>query len=179
MTLEHNVPAAQSLAKPKAIVAGIINTLTGDISDTTTNTSAKTRLFLKARDELNVQHGQNAFMVFEFNSIGMGNIDYIKRHIKSGNPDSLLQGVYLLQARYKVQETEMALERIEKELSLTEETMRDCLALYDNHSSAKRDIIEDALSHAVNGLQSEIESLRSRFHLRKRTLKQLDHTNQE
>jgi hypothetical protein len=179
MTLEHNDPAAQSQTKSKAIVAGIINTLTGEISDTTTNTSAKTRLFLKARDELNIQHGQNAFMVFEFNSIGMGNIDYIKRHIKSENPDSLLKKVYLLQARYKVQETEKELERLEKELSLTEETMRDCLALYENHSSAKRDIIEDALSHEVSELQSEVKSLRSRLHLRKRTLKQLDHTDQE
>jgi hypothetical protein len=57
--------------------------------------------------------------------------------------------------------------------------MRDCLALYENHSSAKRDIIEDALSHEVSELQSEVKSLRSRLHLRKRTLKQLDHTDQE
>lgn len=183
MTLENTVPSNESTArssgKAKTIVAGIINTRTGDISDTTTNTSAKTRLFLKVRDELNIQHGQNAFMVFEFNSIGMGNIDYVKRHIKSSDPDLLLKTVYLLQAQYKIQETEMELERIEKELSLTEETMSDCLALYNNDSSAKRYIIENALSTEVNDLQSQIKSMRSRLHLRKQTLNRLEHTSQK
>lgn len=157
--------------KPDAIVAGIINTRTGEISDTITSTAGKVRLFLKVRDELNVQHGKNAFMVFEFNSACSGNIDYVKRNMQTEATDRMSM-LYLLQVRYNIQETERALIRLKGELSLIQETMSECLRCVGDHPK-KREIIEDALTEEVRGTELEIESLLGKLSFQKKKEKAL------
>jgi hypothetical protein len=167
----ENISATQS--KPKAIVAGIIDTRTGAISDTITNPSGKTRLYLKVRDELNAVHGKDAFMVFEFNSTLGANFDYIQRHMKSKEL-SVLGEIRLLKARYKVQETELQLESVKKELALMEETVSDCLSICGESAAAKREIIEDAFSDKLRELELSVESMIGLLFRQKENVKKLE-----
>mgnify|MGYP000729975636 CR=1 FL=1 len=155
------------------IVAGIINMQTGELSDLIANPSGKSRLALKARDELNAVHGRDAFMVFEFNSIGgSGNLDYIARNMKAENPAELLKVAYLLQARYRIQETEHQLSDAKNALAEAEETRTECLALYEGKNKAKAEIVSNAFEHEITELESDVSSLSDRLAQQKRTLAQ-------
>lgn len=165
MSLANNTPTVQ------AIVAGILDLRSGEISDTITNPSGKTPLYHQVL-ALNDVHGKNAFMVFEFNTFGdLGNVDYIKRIMQSDDP-SLLKPVYLLRTRYLAQQTEKSIERVKHELTLVNETLEECLALYGESQRAKRDIISDALSDEINQLQCSIKSLEWTFSQQKLKIKE-------
>ena len=161
------------------IVAGIINTQTGKVFDTITDPSDKTRLFLKTRDELNTQHGKNAFMVFEFNSMGgQGNLDYVRRNMQS-NDSTLLNELNLLKARYKVETIETALLHTQKALDLIEQTREECLALYDSNNSTKREIVENAFADDVQEKMDEISSLNQHHAQQRRKVAQLENSIQD
>jgi len=161
------------------IVAGIVDTRTGEIVETTVNPSAKVRLSLRARDELNAEHGKGTFAVFEFNSMGgMGNLDYLRRNLRTDNPDAL-KAVERLRARYNVADTERAMERVTAELTLTQSVRDECMAMYEQSGDAqKRAIVEDAFSDELDGLQDELNSLRYQRAQCLKSLRSLEETAQ-
>lgn len=155
------------------IVAGIIDTRTGEILETVTKPSEKTRLHLKVRDELDPEHGRFAFMTFELNSMGgLGNLDFIRRNMLSDDPD-ILKGVYLLNARYDVASLSKSLDRAEAELALAEQVKEECLALY-NDNAEKRSVVEDAFSHEEEESQEAVRSISFQLRQRKDRLRKLE-----
>lgn len=156
-----------------AIVAGIIDTRTGEITETTDNTSAKTRLLLKVRDELNAEHGRDAFMVFEFNSVGgLGNLDFVKNKMAEGTGEAL-KTLYRLQALYRVQETGKELKRAEAELTTAEEARDECLALFGETQNAKRQFVESSLSESIEEYRDAVRELKRRLGLQRRRVAEL------
>jgi hypothetical protein len=146
-----------------AIVAGILNTRTGEVLETTDNASAKTRLLLKVRDEMNVEHGKGAFMVFDFDSTGgMGNLDYVRRNLLADNP-AILKDVEALKAAYNLEQTQIRMDRLKAELAMAEEAKAQCLAVFGDNDSAKREFVDGALSEEIDLIQAEIDTLQSKL----------------
>lgn len=160
------------------IVAGIINTRTGEIVETTNNPSAKTRLNLRARDELNAEHGKGTFMVFEFNSMGgMGNLDYVRRNMRTDDA-AALANLELLRARYKVAETIRSIERVTAEMTKLQEVRDECMALYERQGDGqKRTIVDGAFSHDIEVFQEEIGSLNSQLAQHRKRLRTFSDTD--
>lgn len=150
----------------KAIVAGIINTKTGEISDTISNASGKTKLYLKARDELNATHGKNAFMTFEFN--GLGNISYVKKHMASNDP-ALTKELDVLSCKFQLESADKNIARIQKEIDFANEVSDDCGSRFSDAESAKRTFLQDLIEEEMNDINSNLNSAKlSKRHLKRR-----------
>jgi len=161
------------------IVAGILDTRTGEVIETTNNASAKTRLFLRVRDELNVEHGAGAFMVFEFNSMGgSGNLNYVRRNMQT-TEQSALKHVELLKVRYNVANTRQSLDCAKSALNLTKRVRDECLALYSGDGNAdKWDLVNDTFSTALDECQDNVELLNSQLTRQLKRLSNLESNNQ-
>lgn len=133
------------------IIAGIINCRTGEIIETVTRSADKTALRLKVRDELNKEHGKDAFYAFELNTALGFSLSYLRKLMKSDDP-ALTREIQLLNARYKVHQTTENLARLEKEVSVGEDAFDKCCALFENGSPE--------LSFVQDGLETELDERR-------------------
>lgn len=163
----------------KAVVAGIVDTSTGEIVETTDNPSAKTRLHLRVRDELNAQHGAGAYMVFEFNSMGgSGNLSYVRQRMRSSDPTAL-KSVELLKARYDVASTRRNLARAEDGMRLTEGVRDECLTLFSRDSdAAKRGIVDGAFATELDEAQDAVDTLKQELAHQLKRLRNLEARDQ-
>ncbi|PSU89790.1 hypothetical protein [Photobacterium kishitanii] len=155
----------------KPVVAGIIDTKTGEFSEMTCNPSAKARLRLKVRDELNPVHGKDAFVVFEFG--GVLGIDRIKRAISSAN-ESAVKELEKLYLKFQIHQSEESLARINVKLSLAKKTLEECLGLYDSKQVAARELIESLFSNEIDEISSASSGVSFTISKQKKMLKQLD-----
>lgn len=143
------------------IISGIINTQTGDITETVLSSEQnrsrrKTALRLKVRDELNKQHGPNAFMTFDFEtSIGC-DLSYIRKHMVSKEP-ALLQTLEQHRDRYMLVQATQRLASTEKTLATTREVLNECSALYQDNET-KLFIIEEAMEEEIRTIEKSISS---------------------
>jgi hypothetical protein len=149
----------------KAIVAGIINMTTGEISDTTTETSQKVKLSLKVRDELNKEYGADAFMSFAFN--GLSDVSYVKSKMKSKDP-AVKAELQMLQCQYELSMIENKITRIEEEIAFISQISDDCAKHFTGNECSKnnflQELIEDRDSEAETKLK--IAKLTKRQHLK-------------
>jgi hypothetical protein len=128
-----------------AIVAGIINTRTGDLSDLITDTSKKTALFIKVRDVLNKTHGENSFAAFFFN--GLNNISYVKKNMI--NKDSeITKPMSLLNCKFQIQSLNKRIEGYKKELTIANDS------LDENESN---ELVADLLEDEIDDINRELE----------------------
>lgn len=158
-----------------AIVAGIINTRTGEIIETTDNSSAKVRLSLKVRDELNAEHGKDAFMVFELNLMGgMGNVEFVKNKMQPGT-EAAMRELDRLQAIWRLEQTQKELDRAQAELSVAEQAKDECLELFSMgvNAAEKREFVDDALSEAMDEMANTVRELKERLGRYRRRVNEL------
>lgn len=144
------------------IIAGIIDTRTGTITDTLTKQKGKTANRLKVRDELNKEHGKDTFMTFEFSTLS--NVSYIKRNMASNDP-ALTHELDVLQCRFNIAETDKSILRQQDEINIAEEAVEECAAIFSVSplalfisSSAKCQFIADAAENEIKELESELSS---------------------
>lgn len=133
----------------KEIVAGIINTTTGEITDTITNPSYKIKLALKVRDELNSVHGKNAYMEFHFNFDG--NVSFVKRHMKSDA--SLTKDLDLLSLKYRLYEYDVNISILENDLAVAQSVLDD-----NSGDSEKNQLIRDLVENEFDKISRNIKS---------------------
>lgn len=160
----------KSMKMQNVIVAGIIDTQTGEIFDTTTKQSEKTKLYLKVRDEYNPAYGKDTFTVFSFDSIG-GNLNYVKSKMK---PNATLDEIMLLKAHYDIYKKEVGLEQLKSRLSEIEETQCECLAIYGKDQYTKRMIISDLLNEEIDDIKVDICTLSNKLNHMKYQLKRME-----
>jgi hypothetical protein len=148
-----------------SIVAGIINTITGEILDTVTNPSQKTSLRLKARDELNIGNDKDTFMVFEFNSLN--NIVYIKKNMKADEPKAVLE-LDRLHCLYTTEVSENNHSRMLNSLEMANETRDECENLF-KANPFKLNFVLDAIDNEIENITDEISDVKSTiFNLNRR-----------
>ena len=150
-----------------AIVAGILDCRTGEIIETVTRATEKTALRLKVRDELNKEHGKDAFYAFELDTALGFNLSYLRMLMKSNDPALTLE-VELLSARYKVYQTTQQLARLEKEVTACEDAFDKCCELFENGSLEQEFVqcgLEDELTDrrdSVSGCKSDLAMYKKR-----------------
>lgn len=137
------------------IIAGIIDTRTGAITDTVTHPQDKTALRLKVRDELNVAHGKGAFMAFELDTSLGFNLGYLRKHMQTDDPQATL-ALELLNARYQLHKTSTLLDKKKQELATCEDANDKCLALFTVGSVAS-EFVYDGLSDALEEMRNDID----------------------
>lgn len=140
-----------------AIVAGIINTQTGEISDTITNTSQKNKLYLKVRDELNKTHGQNTFATFFFN--GLNNISYIKKNMINKDTN-ITKSMSLLNCKFQIETLNKDLEDYKKELMTANTSLDD-----NEENELIAELIEDKIDDINREIEITQDSINSWFKL--------------
>lgn len=137
------------------IIAGIIDTRTGEITETVTRQKNKVALRLKVRDELNVEYGRDTFMVFELDSILGANLSYIYKKMKTDDPAATHQ-LELLNIRYLIHNKTENLARLEKELSIGENAFDKCCALFEP-GSAELEFTESGLERELDEYRQTVE----------------------
>lgn len=143
------------------IIAGIIDTRTGKISDTVTRPQEKTALRLKVRDELNVEHGKDTFMAFELDTALGFNFTFLRNKMQTTDPQATAE-LELLHARYQHHRTTELLANKKAELATCEDAMDKCLALFPQGSTAN-EFIDNGLSDALVELRNDIDSCSHRL----------------
>tara|TARA_B100000809_G_C15136962_1_gene531060 strand:- start:712 stop:1236 length:525 start_codon:yes stop_codon:yes gene_type:complete len=160
------------------IIAGIINTTTGELTRTLSTQKGKTENRLFVRDVLNKEHGDYAFMTFEFRSWDT-RLDFIQRHMKDKDP-VFMHELHVLRCRYRLAETKTEIERKKEEIKIAEEAADECTSIYSTvpralfkASQAKREFIDDSLDGDIQELKSELSSIMGNLGGHTRTLKKL------
>jgi len=164
------------------IIAGIINTQTGEISDTVTRSDnrsadarAKTYLRLKVRDELNTEFGKNAFMSFELDS-ALTNISYIKGFMPK-NKD-VTRELDLLNAKYQLTRAQNAVDMRNKEITLAETAQETALSAFvgnDDETNLQREFITEHIDvglHELYERRDESQSSVNRWESKIKTFEQ-------
>lgn len=141
------------------IVAGIVNCRTGEIIETVTRATEKTALRLKVRDELNKEHGKDAFYAFELDTALGFSLSYLRKLMKSDEPALTLE-VQLLNARYKVHQTTQQLARLEDEVTAGESAYEKCCELFENGSS-ELDFVQSGLEDELTERRDSVSDCKS------------------
>lgn len=155
------------------IIAGIINTRTGEISETVTSVGSKTALRLKVRDELNQAHGDNAFMVFEFKSWDT-RIDHIERNMHKDAPANALNTLEILRARYLVVNTQTSLQQEEIKLSQAREVVAKINEFMQGADSFQQEFARNALMEKLDEVERAVSDIKTRLQLRQDHLRRLE-----
>lgn len=161
------------------IIAGIINTTTGELTRTLSTQKGKTENRLFVRDVLNKEHGDYVFMTFEFRSWDT-RLDFIQRHMKDQDP-VFMHELYILRCLYRIAETNTAIEQKKEEIEIAEAAAEECTSIYSTiplalfkASQAKRQFIDDSLDCDIQELKSELSSIMGNLGGHQRNLKKLN-----
>jgi len=154
------------------IVAGILNTLSGEISDTITEPRHKKKLYRKT-EKLNTNHCDNTFMVFEFGLTGASNIPGIKEKMLSNN-QSILNRVLILKSRYDLFNKKNELNSLKSELEHLKEALRVCFLIYETNQYSKREVVSNALQKEISAIEELIFDAEKDFNSIKRELNRLE-----
>jgi hypothetical protein len=165
-------------SKSNVIIAGIINTTTGELTRTLSTQKGKTENRLYVRDVLNKEHGDYAFMTFEFRSWDT-RLDFIQRHMKDKDP-VFMHELYVLRCLYRLAETNTAIELKKEEIRIAEEAADECTGIYSTMphalfkaSQAKAQFIDDSLDGDIQELKSELSTIMGNLGHNTRELKKL------
>lgn len=143
------------------IIAGIINTSTGAIVETTTKPKEKGPMRLKVRDTLNVEHGRGAFFFFELDSSVGFSFTYLRNQMRTSDPKAL-HALELLHARYQHYRYSTIIDNKVLNLETCEDALDKCLELFPDNSVA-REFVDEGLSDGLTELRNEIDSCRDRL----------------
>jgi len=108
-------------------VACIVDLRTGAVVDTTAIPSQKTALYLKVRDELNVQHGAGTFMTLDFCTATFS----MRYFIGKLHPDADSTPVRRLWLRNQIASKEASLLRLQNEQAFHDALRDEVLSRYD------------------------------------------------
>lgn len=139
------------------VSACIINTKTGEISDTITRADS-TALRLKVRDELIPAHGANSFMTVEFR-IASFNLRYLKTRLSS---DADLNPVTLLWLQYQLHHQQRVIDSRQADYTLAVDAKKDVQARYADNIPMQT-LLEDLLDDAIVERGNELNEAKSTF----------------
>jgi cell division protein FtsL len=149
------------------IIAGIINTTTGELTRTLSTQKGKTENRLYVRDVLNKEHGDYAFMTFEFRAWD-ADISFIKRHMVSKEPALIIE-LEILQCHFNIAQANNDIVNQKREIETAEEAVDECSCFYSTlpkalfkSSRAKSQFITDAADEDIQELKSELSSKQTR-----------------
>lgn len=142
------------LTNEQPVIAAIIDTRTGEISETTTITKEKNRLRLKVRDELNSVHGRDTFLLLDFSPVSR-NVNWVKSLMKTEDPEAFNEAIRL-NIKYMIWDKKQNIARIEGELAKVVETQDECLALYDSSSKDKHEIVADLFIREIEDFEETL-----------------------
>ena len=145
----------------ETVIAGIIDCRTGEIIETATTKVQKRPFPLKVRDELNAVHGKDAFYAFDF-ELALGfSLSYIRKLMKSDDPQ-LTHELVRLHLLYKIANLKNNIATYQSNLEKYESAAEKCCALFDS-GSTELSFVSEALEEQIEEHRQSLSTLQYNY----------------